>query len=156
VDAPVTARSLSAICLLWSFSTVFAHAEALAATARCFEGLGEPLDRWRPVCGLLFLYSRLGAVELLDRSRATGFQPPVARSGVCWRMPRVALGGDQRINDRCNWQNSRLRLMTWQAQRDAWQAMAQARIRPAPAPTSVAVGGAFALLDDGGILCFGI
>ncbi len=38
-DVPVAARSLSAICLLRSFSTVFAHAEALAATARSLRAL---------------------------------------------------------------------------------------------------------------------
>jgi hypothetical protein len=40
----VAARSSSAICLLRTFSTVFAHAEALDANSSLFEGHAELFD----------------------------------------------------------------------------------------------------------------
>jgi hypothetical protein len=63
--------------------------------ARIFEGLGEPLDRWAPVWGLLHLQPPVycGPFRL---HRATPSQMEVAPSDRCWRVPRVIGPVDQR------------------------------------------------------------
>ena len=89
-DPPAAARSSSAICLLRSFSTAFAHAEALAATARSLRALvsrstvgsslGPPVHLQPPVyCGAFRLH------------RATCFSRRCPSEGW-WRVPRAADG----------------------------------------------------------------
>jgi hypothetical protein len=87
----VAARSLSAICLLRSFSTVFAHAAALAATACCLRAM-LTFSTAEPQSGVLTVIAVRGLRSAcLLLSFSTAFTHPLPAAGrPIWRS--MALG----------------------------------------------------------------